>query len=117
MKFKLKTAEKFLPVIFDVQKFKYGAQVILWNGKVYLHIQVPFKIYLKHLGKTAKGRLYAVTFTLVQIMMEKAREKAKIITPEEAKARSRQALQKLLSGEIEDEWSEVKEILEEADKK
>ena len=50
-------------------------------------------------------------------MMEKAREKAKTITPEEARARSKQALQKLLSGEIEDEWPEVKDILEEIDKR
>ncbi|USS41655.1 type II toxin-antitoxin system ParD family antitoxin [Thermococcus aggregans] len=60
---------------------------------------------------------YAVTLTLGQIMMEKAREKAKTITPEEARARSKQALQKLLSGEIEDEWPEVKDILEEIDKR
>ena len=60
---------------------------------------------------------YAVTLTLGQIMMEKAREKAKAITPEEARERSRQALQELLSGEVRDEWPEVKEILEEADKK
>ena len=59
LKFKLRTAEKFLPVIFDAQKFKYGAQVVLRNGKVYLHIQVPFEIYLKRLGKTTKGGLYA----------------------------------------------------------
>ncbi|AFK21790.1 hypothetical protein containing CopG-like DNA-binding domain [Pyrococcus sp. ST04] len=60
---------------------------------------------------------YAVALTLGQIMMEKAREKAKTITPKEAKARSRQALQKLLTREIEDEWSEIKDILEEIDKK
>ncbi|ADT85198.1 ribbon-helix-helix protein, CopG family [Thermococcus barophilus] len=60
---------------------------------------------------------YAVTLTLGQIMMEKAREKAKTITPEEAKARSRQALQKLFTEEIEDEWSEIKDILEDADRK
>lgn len=60
---------------------------------------------------------YAVTLTLGQIMMEKAREKAKTITPEEARARAKQALQKLLSGEIEDEWPEVKDILEEIDKR
>lgn len=60
---------------------------------------------------------YAVTLSLGQIMMEKAREKAKTITPEEARARSKQALQKLLTEEIEDEWSEVKDILEETDKK
>jgi len=60
---------------------------------------------------------YAVTLTLGQIMMEKAREKAKTITPEEARARSKQTLQKLLSGEIEDEWPEVKDILEEIDKR
>ncbi|RLF82532.1 antitoxin, partial [Thermococci archaeon] len=47
---------------------------------------------------------YAVTLSLGQIMMEKAREKAKTITPEEARARSKQALQKLLTEEIEDEW-------------
>ena len=60
---------------------------------------------------------YAVTLSLGQIMMEKAREKAKTITPEEARARSKQALQKLLTEEIEDEWLEVKDILEETDKK
>lgn len=59
LNFKLKTAEKFLPVIFDAQKFKYGAQVVLRNGKVYLHVQVPFEVYLKHFGKTINGRLYA----------------------------------------------------------
>ncbi|ALM74075.1 ribbon-helix-helix domain-containing protein [Thermococcus barophilus] len=56
---------------------------------------------------------YAVTLTLGQIMIEKAREKAKTITPEEAKARSRQAFQKLFTEEIEDEWSEIKDILKE----
>lgn len=59
LNFKLKTAEKFLPVIFDAQKFKYGAQVILRNGNVYLHVQVPFEVYFRHFGKTAIGRLYA----------------------------------------------------------
>ncbi|MFA4700868.1 transposase [Pyrococcus kukulkanii] len=59
LEFRMKTAEKFLPVILDVQKFKYGAQVVLRNGKIYLHVQVPFGIYLKHLGKITRGRLYA----------------------------------------------------------
>jgi len=59
LNFKLKTAEKFLPVIFDAQKFKYGAQVVLKNGKVYLHLQVSFEVYLRHFGETAIGRLYA----------------------------------------------------------
>jgi len=55
----MKTAEKFLSVILDAQKFKYGAQVVLKNGKVYLHIQVPFEIYLRHYGRVTNGKLYA----------------------------------------------------------
>ena len=57
--FKMKTAEKFLPVLLDAQKFKYGAQVVLRNGKVYLHIQVPFEVSLKHYGRATNGKLYA----------------------------------------------------------
>ncbi|WP_245610473.1 hypothetical protein [Thermococcus celericrescens] len=59
LNFRMSAPEKFLSVILDVQKFKYGAQVVLRNGKVYLHVQVPFGIYLKHLGKTTGGGLYA----------------------------------------------------------
>jgi len=59
LNFKMKTTERFLPIIFDAQKFKYGAQVVLRNGKVYLHVQVPFKVYLKHYGRTGGGKLYA----------------------------------------------------------
>ncbi|WP_246112274.1 transposase [Thermococcus aciditolerans] len=59
LNFKMKTAEKFLPVIFDAQKFKYGAQVVLRDGKVYLHVQVPFEIYLRNYGRTSSGKLYA----------------------------------------------------------
>jgi len=59
LNFRMNTNEKFLPIIFDAQKFKYGAQVVLRNGKVYLHVQVPFGVYLRHYGKTADGKLYA----------------------------------------------------------
>lgn len=59
LNFKMKTGKNFLPVIFDVQKLKYGAQVVLRNGKVYLHVQVPFEVYLKHYGRTAYGKLYS----------------------------------------------------------
>ncbi|WP_223211933.1 transposase [Thermococcus henrietii] len=59
LNFKMKTAGKFLPVLLDAQKFKYGVQVVLRNGKVYLHVQVPFEVYLKHYGRTANGKLYA----------------------------------------------------------
>ncbi|WP_240912122.1 MULTISPECIES: hypothetical protein [unclassified Thermococcus] len=55
LNFKLRTNEKFIPILLDAQKFKYGAQVILRNGKVYLHVQVPFEVYLRHFGKRAKG--------------------------------------------------------------
>lgn len=59
LEFTLKTGEKFLPVILDAQKFKYGAQVVLRNGKVYLHVQVPFEVYLKYFGKETRGKLFA----------------------------------------------------------
>lgn len=59
LNFKLKTAEKFLPIIFEAQKFKYGAQVILKDGKVYIHIQVPFDVCLRYYGKVNGGHLYA----------------------------------------------------------
>ncbi|NJE09003.1 transposase [Thermococcus sp. M39] len=59
LNFKLRTSKRFLPVILDAQKLKFGAQVILRNGKVYLHIQVPFEVFLRHFGRTTKGKLYA----------------------------------------------------------
>ncbi|WP_240703235.1 transposase [Thermococcus indicus] len=59
LNFKMKTTEKFLPVLLDAQKFKYGAQVVLRNGKVYLHVQVPFEVYLGRYRRTTNGRLYA----------------------------------------------------------
>ncbi|WP_231963855.1 hypothetical protein [Thermococcus chitonophagus] len=38
---------------------RYSKQVVLKNGKIYLHVQVPFEVYLRYYGKTAEGRLYA----------------------------------------------------------
>lgn len=59
LNFKLRTAQGSVPVLLDAQKFKYGAQVVLKGGNIYLHVQVPFEIYLRHFGKTPKGHLYA----------------------------------------------------------
>ncbi|RLF90054.1 antitoxin, partial [Thermococci archaeon] len=59
---------------------------------------------------------YAVTLALGQIMMEQARELARKITPEEARERSRRALQRLLTEEIEDDWPLVKDIIEEVER-
>lgn len=42
LNFKLKTVGKFLPVVLNAQKSKYGAQIILKNGRAYLHLQIPF---------------------------------------------------------------------------
>ncbi|QDA32368.1 ribbon-helix-helix protein, CopG family [Thermococcus indicus] len=58
---------------------------------------------------------FAVTMTLGQMMIEEARELAKSLTPEEIKAEAMEARRKLLKGDFEDEWPEVKETLQEVE--
>ncbi|GAB6103246.1 type II toxin-antitoxin system ParD family antitoxin [Thermococcus atlanticus] len=58
---------------------------------------------------------FAVTVTLGQLMMEEAKELAKSLTPEEVKAEAEEAKKKLLAGDFEDEWPEIKDTLKEVE--
>ncbi|WP_048147835.1 ribbon-helix-helix domain-containing protein [Palaeococcus ferrophilus] len=58
---------------------------------------------------------FAVTMALGQIMMEKARERAKRLTEEEFKEEAEEAWEKLKRGEFEEEGDEVLKALKEID--
>jgi len=58
---------------------------------------------------------FAVTMTLGQMMIEEARELAKSLMPEEIRKEAIEARRKLLVGDFEDEWPEVKDVLKKVD--
>ena len=59
---------------------------------------------------------FAVTLTLGQLMLEEAREIAKNTPPEELERESREAWEKLVAGEFEEEGPEVLELIERVEK-
>ncbi|NJE05730.1 ribbon-helix-helix protein, CopG family [Thermococcus sp. M36] len=58
---------------------------------------------------------FAVTLALGQMMMEEAKELAKELTLRDIRAETEAARRMLAAGDFEDEWPEVKDVLEEVD--
>ncbi len=54
---KTRFSKKHLPIIQELinSNTPYGAGIYLKNGKFEIHINVPLKLYVKHLGKPSKA--------------------------------------------------------------
>ncbi len=63
---KTRFGEKYLPLVEEIvelarrKRLSYGARIVFRNGRIYLHISIPIKLYLKYFSKgRANGELIA----------------------------------------------------------